>query len=306
MASTLTLSGEHILAATNERTAHVVTAELHRLFPPNLEGKEGIYIKVSDNDTVAKPLYGDVTHIVDGLIDATINESQQDKSYGVVSTYYESDAANLEVFIDLECNYEPVARDIFAIATDHIGTALDYGQIASVTGTNPYTITPENTFPVSYRKGSPVVFNMQPKYPGSYMRQYEGISNQRARPAVITSIWSSCSIAALNWTAPGDLAVLYNGSIWIYLSDLPFNPRDWRRLDGLYPDVITAGDDSGPALVTTRDGGITIPPGSWNGYACIVACANLNYAEAAMMTGQKGPFGAILGPINNLVVFQNP
>ena len=295
MASTIALAGEHILAATNERTAHTVTGELVRLLPPTLEGKEGIFIKVSDNDNVAKPLYQDVSYVIDGLMDATIYESQQDVSYGIVSTHYDSGAADLVVFIDLNCDYIPVERDVFAIATDHIGTALDYGQIQTVTGTNPYTITPENTFPVSYRLGSPIVFNMRPKYPGCYLRQYEGIGNQRARPAAITvgGAWA----AAMTWSAVVDLAVLYNGSIWIYVSDTPFNPRDWRRIDGLYPDKIVASSLITTPSPTTMNGGM--PIGTGTRYACITACANLTVAESAMAAGQKGPFGAILGPINN-------
>jgi len=298
MAATLTLTGEHITASTDERTGHSATAELVRLFPPTLEGREGIFVKVSDNANVAKEVYGEVTHIVDGLMDGVIYESQQNMSYGVVSTYYESDAANLVVFIDPNCSYVPVARDVFGIATDHIGTAIDYGQIASVTGTNPYTITPENTFPVSYRKGSPVVFNPQPKQAGSYYRQYEGLANQPGRPAMMTGV-NFYNTGGVVYAVSSDEAVTSNGSIWCWVSDEPFTPLDWRRLDGIYPDLILSGalaQDGTTSLATTMNGGEAI--GTGVRYLLCLACANLDLTEATMAASQNGPFTAILGPFH--------
>lgn len=290
----LTIDGSHTQASTNSAAPHQLTAELVR-FTAN--GSEGFYIEVKDaGKAVQEAVHVEVTPLVEGLIAGTPFDSRLSSNYGVVSTRYESEAATLTVFVNPGGNYTPASGDVFAVADDHSGANILFGQIDSVTGTNPYTITPQAVLAHTYAKGSPVVFNMEVLPSINHNRDTEGIARYRARPAHATSVTASGSTHKVEWTKSDDAAVLYTGCVLVYASDLPFVPKNWTRIDGLFPDAIMAGDAIISGAITTMNGGEAI--GTGLRYFLVLFCANRTAAQFALAAGQPGPFDAILSPFH--------
>ena len=297
MADRLTITGEHIGAANNLKAEHTIYVETTRFRGEGTSGEQ-VSIKGRDAAGKASDIYVEITDGINGMLDGTIYDCGWTDKYGYVGSAYTALDATISIMLNGTNDYVPAAGDVFGIADDHIGTNVLYVQIQSVVDTDSpiYVITPENVLTNSYAIGAPVVFNPWPKTSGDYYRQLQGIANQLAAPSAAAAIAWVNATKKVTWTACTDKAVLYSGCVLIYASDTAFTPKNWRRIDGIYPDSIVAGNLAISGAITTRDGGVAL--GTGTRYFLVLFCANITAADAANAVGKKGLFGAILSPFH--------